>query len=236
MTPRFDDYMGKIRALPADPGESDVIDKRFLLAREGRVEVFYAPLHGYTRGARVIILGLTPGISQMVQAFREARQLLYEGWEGQALFGEIRRRMAFLGTMRANLIAMLDEIGVARQLDLETTADLFAEASDQLHSTSLLRYPVLRDRRNYSGSPRVASSSLLREMARANLQPELDRLPDALVVPLGRAVETALVYLGLDANRRVLRGFPHPSGGNGHRVAQFKSEHGQLRAAVRRML
>ena len=51
-------------------------------------------------------------------------------------------------------------------------------------------------------------------MTTANLPQELEQLPDALIVPLGRAVEGALAYLGFDGSRRMLRGFPHPSGGN----------------------
>ncbi len=47
--------------------------------------------------------------------------------------------MAFAGTMRTNLIANLDGIGVAERLDLPTTAAQFDHASDQLHSSSALR-------------------------------------------------------------------------------------------------
>ncbi len=233
MTPSFDDYVEKIRFLPPVPEESDVLDDRFLLGREGRLEAFYAPLHGVTANARIAIVGLTPGLSQMLLAFRVARTLLVEGWRPPEIFGEIRRQMAFAGTMRSNLIAMLDRLGVAERLDLPSTATLFESASGQLHTTSALRYPVLRKRRNYSGSPKVENSRLLTEMTTANLPHELEKLPDALIVPLGRAVEGALAYLGLDGSRRMLRGFPHPSGGNGHRVAQFKSEYRQLRRAVR---
>ena len=102
-----------------------------------------------------------------------------------------------------------------------------------LHSTSALRYPVLKDRRNYRGSPRVETSRLLSEMMTANLPHELEQLPDALIIPLGRSVEGALAYLGLDRSRRMLRGFPHPSRANGHRVAQFKREYQQLCRTVR---
>ena len=48
MTPRFDDYEDRILSLPADPSASDVTSDDFLLARKGRLEVFYAPLHGIT--------------------------------------------------------------------------------------------------------------------------------------------------------------------------------------------
>ena len=91
----------------------------------------------------------------------------------------------------------------------------------------------LKNRRSYSGSPKVETSTLLATMARANLPAELAMLPDAVVVPLGRAVEATLRYLRVNDSLRVLWRFPHPSGGNGHRVAQFKSEYDALRKAVR---
>lgn len=233
MTPSFNDYAERICALPAVPEESDVLNRRFRLGREGRLEAFYAPLHGVNHDARIVIVGLTPGLSQMLVAFREARALLVEGWRPPGIYHEIRRRMAFAGTMRRNLIEMLDRIGVAERLDLASTTALFDDASDLLHSTSTLRFPVLRDRRNYSGSPSLKHSQLLTSMAAANLVPELDKLPIALIVPLGRAVEGALAHLGIDQSRKMLHGFPHPSGGNGHRTSQFKSEYRQLRRAAR---
>lgn len=86
ITPRFADYEHKIRNLSADPTASDVTGHDFLLAREGCLEVFYAPLHGITPGAQVVIIGLMPGRSQMVAAFREARRLLHERSRPPRLF------------------------------------------------------------------------------------------------------------------------------------------------------
>lgn len=232
MTPQFQDYETKMRSLPAVPSDSDVLNERFVLAHEGTLEAFYAPLHGVARGAEIVIVGLTPGLAQMRLALQEARGLLRDGWRPPDIFDEIRRRIAFAGAMRTNLIAMLDEIGLANHLGLATTAALFDCDSARLHSTSALRYPVLKGRRNYSGSPKIARSDLLRQMALANLPTELKQLPDAIVVPLGRAVEDGLSYLQIDRSHRILVGFPHPSGGNGHRVKQFKAEYRSLRKAV----
>ncbi len=228
----FDNYEKTIRSLPLVPTASDVLVSAFLMAREGRLEAFYAPLHGVTPDAQVVVVGLTPGLSQMVLAFQEARTLLAEGWQPPELFVEIRRRVAFAGPMRRNLVDMLDKIGLAERLGLATTAALFGDISERLHSTSVLRYPILKDQRNYSGSPKVRNSRMLTEIAKANLPSELVQLPNALIVPLGRAVEDALAHLGFHRSSRILRGFPHPSGGNGHRVRQFKSEYRSLRRAV----
>ena len=232
ITPRFDDYKEHILSLPADPSPLDVAREAFLLAREGRLAVFYAPLHAITPNARVVIVGLTPGRSQMVAAFQEARRLLRDGWHPPHLFQEIRRRMAFKGSMRTNLVHMLDRIGVANRLGLGTSANLFGNASHHLHSTSALRYPVFVDGRNYSGSPKIWQSPLLTRIVTANLPFELEQAPDAFIVPLGKAVEDALALVGFRDSPRTLTGFPHPSGANGHRVKQFRSERQRLQRAV----
>ena len=233
-TPCFGTYERRIRDLPAHVQETDVLTPDFLLAREGRLEVFYAPLHGVTAAARVVVVGLTPGRSQMLVAFREGKRLLDEGWRPPRLFEEIRRLMAFAGPMRKNLTRMLDEIGVADRLGIATSEELFGGAATLLHSTSALRYPVLKARANYSGSPRVSGSPLLAGIVRTNLAAELEQFPGALVVPLGKAVEEAIGLVGVDRSQVILSGFPHPSGGNGHRVRQFKAEYQQLRSKVRR--
>jgi hypothetical protein len=38
------------------------------------------------------------------------------------------------------------------------------------------------------------------------------------------------------APRRVVDGFPHPSGANGHRLADFKDRQGAMRATVSRWI
>lgn len=235
MTPHFDAYIDKIRSLPANPTDRDVVTSDFLLGEEGRIEIYYAPLHGVTTDAKIIIVGITPGIQQMVAAFAEARRLLHEGMKLPHLFKEIRRRMAFKGPMRTNLIDMLDKIGVADRLELASTAQLFDDASHLLHSTSALRYPVFNQGKNYTGSnPPIHRSTLLKSLLTSTLPPELDQVPDALIVPLGKAVTTdALKIIGFDKGRSVLRGFPHPSGGNGHRKAQFQREFHSLCSIVR---
>ena len=229
MRPCFDDYVAKIRSLPANPTHGDVVTSDFLLGEEGQIEVYYAPLHGVTTDAKIIIVGITPGIQQMVAAFAEARRLLHEGMKPPHLFKEIRRRMAFKGPMRTNLIDMLDKIGAADRLELDSTAQLFDDASHLLHSTSALRYPVFYKRKDYNGhhTP-ICRWRLLEDFLASTLRPELDQVPDALIVPLGKPAADALNIIGLDKERRVLGGFPHPSGQNGGRIREFKEGQGEF--------
>ena len=177
MTPNFDDYADKIRSLPPEPRGRRRAQQPLPIGPRGPLEVYYAPLHGITANARVVIVGLTPGKQQMLKAFQAARTLLSEGWCPPRIFDEIRRRMAFAGPMRTNLITMLDKIGVAERLDLPTTAALFDDASGYLHSTSALRYPVLKNGRNYSGSPNIDNSRFLSDISGPTCCPSFNSIP-----------------------------------------------------------
>ncbi len=140
--------------------------------------------------------------------------------------------------MRTNLISMLDSIGLAQALGMASSETLFTEQGEALvHSTSSIRYPVFKGVKNYTGSTppilRQAITSCYVEL----IARELDAVAPALVVPLGRAVETVmseLVRLGQLDESRCLFGFPHPSGANAHRPRQFTANRTALTSTVQR--
>jgi len=81
----------------------------------------------------------------------------------------------------------------------------------------------------------LAESALFRAMIETFLVPKLARSPHALVVPFGPAASSAVEHVvrcGQIDPKRVLRGFPHPSGGNGHRKKTFERNATDLRAQI----
>lgn len=121
-----------------------------------------------------------------------------------------KQAAAFAGSMRTNLLQMLDELGVPRRLGLDSASDLFGCGWDLIHTTSILRYPVfLGDmERNYTGhNPRLATSAFLRAGLQEWFVPEILQMPQALLIPLGHAVSDALEELvrrGYVARKRCL--------------------------------
>ncbi|WP_136605708.1 hypothetical protein [Paenibacillus dokdonensis] len=117
-----------------------------------------------------------------------------------------------------------------KENDYENALNGFEEAGDFLHTTSLLRYPVFVEKRNYTGTnPETLSSPLLRQQVCSTCE-ELEQLQDVLIIPLGKAVERVLRWFpeqGRIREQQVLWGFPHPSGANGHKHRQFE-EHKEL--------
>ena len=162
----------------------------------------------------------------MFLSCREAHRALADGLEGEDVLRRAKNVGAFAGSTRTNLVAMLDGVGVPEMLGITSSSQLFAERSDLLHATSALLYPVFLRGKSYGGTPNPLSSPLLRALVEQVFASELAMVPDAFVVPLGSAVARLLrsqAKRGVLAAKRCLFDFPHPSGGNGHRAAQYRA-------------
>ena len=237
---RWFQMVGLLRALPdGELGPERLMTEDFLLEEERRLQVYWIPFERLNPAARIAIVGLTPGWHQMQLAFTAARDALHAGMTDELLALEyIGRQAGFAGSLRANMIKMLDAIGLPAALGVQTSAELFQQRDDLIHGTSALRYPVFVAGKNYGGAnPRVEQSAMLMRFVHEQLAAELAAIPDALVLPLGKAVEGCLRMLiatGQLKEARCLFGFPHPSGANAHRAAQLRSNEVALRAEVAR--
>lgn len=194
---------------------------RMLIAREGRMEIYYALFESMNTAARIILVGITPGLQQMLQALRTCRAALNNGQSADAASRAGKSTAAFCGAMRSNLVRMLDRFRFNELLAVSTCGELFGACSDLIHSTSVIRYPAFVDGKNYNGQPPIHKSRLLNTVIRSCLVPELEALPSALIVPLGpfptEALES-LVREGVLDSARVLSGLVHPSGANNERI------------------
>jgi hypothetical protein len=131
---------------------------------------------------------------------------------------------SFSGAMRANLVSMLDHVGVASLLGLPTCASLFDPARERVHFTSALRYPVFVKGTNYNGSPDMLRTPVLTSLIDTCLLEEADRLQKAIWLPLGSQPTRALDHLcsrGVLRRSQILDGLPHPSGADAERIAYF---------------
>ena len=170
---------------------ADLLTADFQLAREGRLDVYWIPFERLNPTAKVVIVGLTPGYSQMETAFTAARDALRAGSSTAETLAYIDRSASFAGAMRTNMVKMLDTIGLADALGINSTFELFGSRDELVHTTSALRYPVFVNRRNTGSNPAVPRSPLLRSYVRDLLAPEVTAVPDALVIPLGKATSPA---------------------------------------------
>jgi hypothetical protein len=223
----FNRYAERIHALPDKTPlpKAQVLCPTFCLRHAGDLAAYYCPMEYLNPQAKIILVGITPGWTQMEIAFRVARDGLRRGETPDAVCRRVDQCASFAGGMRHNLVTMLDEIGVPAALGVASSMMLFAAGQNLAHTTSLLRYPVFIRQHNYTGhTPDPLSVPLLRHAILARFVPEMALVPAAVIIPLGMCASTVCAWLiaqGHLPQDRCLLGFPHPSGANGHRVAQF---------------
>lgn len=218
-TPLFPKYEAAVRVYGGDPCSPNL-----LLAQEGPLSVYYAPVEWVNRQAKVILVGITPGKTQAGNALAEAQRRLSAGAATHEVLRQAKQTGAFSGTMRPNLVALMDCVGLPRVLGLRSCEDLFGSASHLLQSASVLPFPVFLNGDNYNGAPDLIRTPFLRKLMLAHFLPMVRELPDAALIPLGPVPTKALSWLvqqGYLPGRRVLEGLPHPSGANGERIAYF---------------
>ena len=208
-------FLNQIKSLKKI-NKSTVTNKNFLIKREDNIEIYYAPFDYINSKAKIMIVGITPGLQQMLQSFEAVK-------EGRSL-KEVKDLSSFKGSMRTTLIKYLDALNINKKLKIKSCESLFNINSKYLHSTSLIKYPVFDKGRNYSGSGLLKKKILL-DFLEAHFVKELKKLDKTIIVPLGNTVSSTIDYLNNEFKLNLkcfLKGFPHPSGLNVRKDIQFK--------------
>ena len=208
-------FLNQIRSLKKI-NKSTITNKNFLIKREDNIEIYYAPFDYINSKAKIMIVGITPGLQQMLQSFEAVS-------EGRSL-KEVKDLSSFKGSMRTTLIKYLDELNINKKLRIKSCESLFNINSKYLHSTSLIKYPVFDKGKNYSGSGLLKKKILL-DFLEAHFVKELKKLDKTIIVPLGNTVSSTIDYLNNEFKLNLkcfLKGFPHPSGLNVRKDIQFK--------------
>ena len=208
-------FLNQIRSLKKI-NKFTITNKNFLIKREDNIEIYYAPFDYINSKAKIMIVGITPGLQQMLQSFEAVN-------EGRSL-KEVKDLSSFKGSMRTTLIKYLDSLNINKKLRIKSCESLFNINSKYLHSTSLIKYPVFDKGKNYSGSGLLKRKILL-DFLEAHFVKELKKLDKTIIVPLGNTVSSTIDYLNNEFKLNLkcfLKGFPHPSGLNVRKDIQFK--------------
>ena len=104
---------------------TDLLIKEFAVFKSAHPEMYYAPFDFVNTGARVAIVGITPGWTQMEIGFRHASAVLRFGGAASVALRRAKEEASFAGPMRKTLVSMLDEIGVHTATGLKSCDDLF---------------------------------------------------------------------------------------------------------------
>jgi len=188
--------------------------------------------------ARIVLVGITPGQTQLRLAIAAARQALSRGLDDDEVIRRAKSAAAFGGPMRANLIWMLDRIGLPGALGIVSTETMFAADAHLAVTTSAVCHAVFVHGENWNGQrPNILRHPLTRTFVEQVLAQELRWSPAALVIPLGAIPALAVercIQTGAVHPTRVLRGLPHPSGANNGRTygAMFRERLPELQRQV----
>ena len=206
---------------------SSIVNKEFLIKKDGNIEIYYAPFDYINTKAKIVIVGITPGLQQMLQSYEVINQ-------GKSL-KEVKDLSSFKGSMRTGLIKYLDELKINDILKIKSCESLFNKNSRYLHTTSLVKYPVFDKGKNYSGA-NILKKEILLDFIEKNFLEELKTLKKSIIIPLGNTVSSTIEYLNNKYNLKLrcfLKGFPHPSGANARKNIQFKENKRNMKLLLR---
>ncbi len=214
-------YLNQIKALKKI-NKSIITNNKFLINKESNIKIYYAPFDYINPKAKIMIVGITPGLQQMLQSFQVIN-------DGKSL-KEVKDLSSFKGSMRTTLVKYLDELNVNKTLKIKSCESLFNKDSKKLHTTSLVKYPVFDKGKNYSGA-NILKKKILLDFIEKNFLKELKTLKKSIIVPLGNTVSSTIEYLNNKYNLKLtcfLKGFPHPSGANARKNIQFNENRSSM--------
>ena len=134
----FENYIDKIIQLNRFEKE-DILNKKFLLEKDEKINIYYAPHNEFVnKKAKIFVIGITPGWTQTQIAFKTANEGLVNNIEIIDILKKCKYNSRFSGSMRKNLIDMLDQIGLNKKFKLDSSSELFNEDNNLLHTTSLI--------------------------------------------------------------------------------------------------
>jgi hypothetical protein len=231
-------YKQPIQSLPSI-SEENILSEQFLLEKDEKkqLEIYYAPFEYVNEQAKVVIVGITPGLNQMKKSYSTVFNAKNSENNDEEILCKVKNNSSFEGSMRKNLIHMLDELGLNKHLGISSTANLFDEAWDLVHTTSVITYPVFHKGKNYAGTtPNMLKTEILKKHITNRFATELNGLNKPLIIPLGTNVSKIFEYLvekEIIDPKLILTGFPHPSGANGSRKKQFESNEKQMKEKIK---
>jgi hypothetical protein len=202
--------------------KNSAVSKDFLVNKDGNIEIYYAPFDYINSKAKIVIVGITPGLQQMIQSFQVIK-------DGKSL-KEVKDLSSFKGSMRTTLIKYMDELKINKILKIKSCESLFNLDNKYLHTTSLVKYPVFDKGKNYSGV-NILKKRMLLNFIEKNFLKELKMHQNSIIIPLGNTVSSTIDYLNINYQLKLrcfLKGFTHPSGLNVRKNYQFKENKNKM--------
>lgn len=150
----------EIRRAVTSDGPSVLRDEALGLVYEGEYRAFFALFDWINDRADVVIVGVTPGKQQALEALLSFRAALAAGGSLDDAARRTKSPASFKGGMRRLGARLMDHFGLHRLFGLSSMLELFGGAAHRAHYASVLRYPILKKSGNYAGDSRIATRTL----------------------------------------------------------------------------
>ena len=193
-----------------------------------KLTCYYAPFDHVNRQADIIIVGITPGRTQMNRSINALKLAMDREQDIDTALKSVKQHASLSGSMRPRIVEMLNRLGYAKLLDIKCCSGLWAEHNHRVHFCSVLEYPIFVNGKDYCGQPQLFNTPELKQLLFDEFVHDLSTInPNAVIVPLGEIVAAVLTtLLQQDHIPQQLTTFqnkvvapPHPSGANAESIA-----------------
>ncbi|WP_020160015.1 hypothetical protein [Methylobacter marinus] len=234
MSKLFEKYSHLISGLSHLSDEDSAIHELLLWEnRERQLECFYAPFEHINKSAEIVLIGITPGRTQMNRALVAASHAIRAKSGINNAILEVKRKGSFSGNMRLNIVNTLNKLGYHKKLGIECASELWSTKNHLVNFCSLLKYPIFIKGKDYNGSPNPLKVAELKSLLIEGFSKDLLAIPEtAELIPLGDLVADVISQLenmGL-VPQKISRfegkivAPPHPSGANAESISLLLSD------------
>ena len=197
----------------------------FLLGAEKDTKVFYVPFEQINHQAKLVLVGITPGPTQMDASYRIAGTALRSALPAEIVLRKAKQAAAFDG-MRPRINEMLDHFQIPRKLGLGSATSLWGSNFDSFHPTSIVPNAAFKADKYFNGPfKEVITNSLLRREFEDGFVASLTKFTGMpFFVAMGPVVDEAIKWCiarGMIAPNQYLGYLPHPSGNAGSQFSYF---------------
>ncbi len=201
---------------------------------EKKLSCYYAPFDHVNQDAKIIIVGITPGRSQMNRSLNALTNSLNVGRPIDQALRNVKQHASLSGAMRSRIVDILNKLGYAKALDIDCTSSLWSENNHLVHFCSLLKYPVFIKNKDYCGQNALFNSVELTQLLHQEFVKDLVSInPNALLVPLREMVaniitdlrDNGLIRQQVKTHNNKVIAPPHPSGANAESISLLLAEH-----------
>ncbi|MCR4347254.1 MAG: hypothetical protein NUV55_08665 [Sulfuricaulis sp.] len=199
--------------------------RSYLLDSEREAEVYYVPFEEVNIDAKLVLVGITPGPTQMNTAHRVAGVALRGSLPAAGVLRKAKQTAAFDG-MRPRINEMLDHFMIPQKLGLNSAASLWGSNYDFFHPTSIIPNAAFKAGKYFNGpfNDVLSRTIFRREFENGFVTTFAQLAKKPFVIAMGPVVDEAMKWCianGAVAASQYLGYLPHPSGNAGSQFSYF---------------